>query len=51
MRLIDADVLLSDLEELFKARINTSENRTADVTWNDAICAIKSAPTIQPTEE
>ena len=49
MRLIDADVLLDVLEKLFKRReLNAActGNRGSFVTWNDAICAIKDAPTV-----
>lgn len=48
-RLIDADVLLDTLQKLFDIRYQEqifAGGRDADVTWNDAIYHIKSAPTV-----
>lgn len=49
MRPIDADALINTLQKLFdkreKEQIFTG-GRGADVTWNDAIYHIKSAPTV-----
>ena len=51
MRLIDADALMKTLESVYWAKENESKytgNREIAVTWDDAIVAIKSAPTIEP---
>jgi len=49
MRPIDADALINTLQKLFdkreKEQIFTG-GRGVDVTWNDAIYYIKSAPTV-----
>lgn len=53
-RLIDADALMDELQELFDKRCEEAKfsgNRGACVTWNDAICYIKSALTIIEAEE
>ena len=53
-RLIDADALMDTLQELFDERCEDAKfsgNRSACVTWNDAIYHIKSAPTIIEAEE
>lgn len=52
-RLIDADALINELQNLFDKREKDamfSGNRKASVTWNDAIYRIKAAPTIVPAE-
>lgn len=52
-RLIDVDALLDGLEKLYRRReLNAAYNgdRGPFVTWNDAICAIKDAPTSQPKQ-
>lgn len=52
-RLIDADALMDTLQELFDERCEDAKfsgNRSACVTWNDAIYHIKSAPTIIEAE-
>ena len=49
MRLIDADALMNTLQELFDKREKEeifTGSRGAFVTWNDAICHFKTAPTI-----
>ena len=49
-RLIDADALLAQLEYLLKTSEDDAKYsgcREAAVTWNDAIYAIKIAPTIE----
>ena len=51
MRLIDADALLEKMENFFiKAEDDAkySGRRTAEVTWNNAVYMIKTAPTIEP---
>ena len=53
-RLIDADALLNELQELFDRREEDARfagNRGAGVTWNDAIFSFKVAPIIIPAEE
>ena len=53
-RLIDADALINALQELFDRRNKDAEYtgfHGASVSWNDAICYIKEAPTIIPAEE
>ena len=50
MRLIDADVLINTLQELFEKRDKEARftgDRGVTVTWNDAIYHIKTAPTIE----
>lgn len=50
MRLIDADVLINTLQELFDKRDKEARftgDRGVTVTWNDAIYHIKTAPTIE----
>lgn len=50
MRLIDADALLAQLENLLKTSEDDAKysgRREASVTWDDAIYAIKIAPTIE----
>ena len=52
-RLIDADALINALQELFDRRNKNAEYtgfRGASVSWNDAICYLKDAPTIIPAE-
>lgn len=49
MRLIDADVLLTQMEELHKKRSEESYitgDRKACVTWDDAVVLIKDALTV-----
>ena len=49
MRLIDADALMNTLQELFDKREKEqifTVSRGSFVTWNDAICHVKTAPTI-----
>lgn len=49
MRLIDADALMNTLQELFDKREKEqmfTGSRGSFVTWNDAICHFKTAPTI-----
>lgn len=51
MRLIDADALMNTLQELLDKRDKEARftgGRGVTVTWNDAICRIKTAPTIEP---
>jgi hypothetical protein len=53
MRQIDADALLSELEALNKEvdkEAAYTGDRSLSVTWDDAIQAIKSAPTIEPEQ-
>ena len=53
-RLIDADALLDELQKLFDRRekdARLSGNRGVFIGWNDAIFAIKTAPTIIEAEE
>lgn len=51
MRLIDADELLRKLEEYFNKKEQDAKftgNRGSEVSWNDAIYYIRTAPSAQP---
>lgn len=51
MRLIDVDALLETMEDFFtkvEDEARYAGRRNAEVTWNDAVYMIKTAPTIEP---
>ena len=53
MRLIDTDELLRKLEEYFNKKERDAKftgNRGSEVSWNDAIYYIKTAPSAQPEQ-
>ena len=50
MRLTDVDILIAQLQEFYDKKAKEAKytgSKVINVTWNDAICYIKSAPTIE----
>lgn len=49
MRLIDVDILITRLQKFYDKKAKEAKytgSQVINVTWNDAICYIKSAPII-----
>lgn len=54
MRTIDVDALLETMEKFFikaEDEAKYTGRRNAEVTWNDALYMIKTAPTIEPEQK